>query len=360
MLAHFETKKMLPIWTLWGKDNFCMIGNHAVPIIVDAYKKGILKEADKERAYQAIKQSLTINSWQKYNWKIYDQYGYLPADTIFHESVSCTLEATTDDWCAAEMAKSLGYSNDAKFFYNRANFYQNLYDPSTRLFRPKLKSKEWATPFNAFQFSLGNKYDAFTEGNAWQYFWHVQHDIHGLIDLVGGKQNFKLKLDSLFSLPSSKMNAGADISGMIGQYVHGNEPSHHITYLYNYAGFSYKTQELIPQILKSQYQNKPDGLCGNDDCGQMSAWLIFSSLGFYPVNPASGIFDIGVPAFKQATIKLSDKTFSISAPNLSEENKYIQSILLNGKIINNYQITYKEIMDGGILVFNMGKNKNLH
>lgn len=357
ILSHYETVNMLPIWTLWGKDNFCMIGNHSVPILVDAYKKGILKNTDKEKIYNAIKHSLTVNSWPKYDWSIYNKYGYLPADTIHHESVSCTLEATTDDWCAAEMAKALGYQDDAKFFYNRANFYKNLYDSKYKLFRPRLKSGNWAEPFNPFQFSAGNKYDAFTEGNAWQYFWHVQHDINGLINLVGGKQAFAQKLDSLFTLPAIKENAGADISGMIGQYVHGNEPSHHVAYLYNYANEAYKTQDLIPQILKSQYKNKPDGLCGNDDCGQMSAWYIFSSLGFYPVNPASGIFDIGVPAYTSAVIHLGEKDFKILAPNLSSESKYIQSIYLNGKKINDYKITYNDIMQGGSLVFEMGKTK---
>lgn len=354
ILKHFDETGMLPIWTLWGKDNFCMIGNHAVPIVTDAYFKGLLSKADEKKAYLAIKQTLTKNSWFKYDWDVYNKYGYMPIDTNIRESVSRTLEATTDDWCAAQMAKAMGNQTDYLFFSNRANNYKNLYDKSTRLFRPKTITGEWLSPFNPLQYSAGLKNDEYTEANAWQYFWHVQHDVKGLIELVGGKNNFKLKLDTLFSLSPDKNNAGFDISGMIGQYVHGNEPSHHIAYLYNYANAHFKTQELIPKILKEKYQNKPDGLCGNDDCGQMSAWYIFSSLGFYPVNPASGVFDIGVPSFKKASLKVGSKIFLIEATNLSASNKYIQKITLNGKPITNYQITYKSIMQGGVLKFIMG------
>lgn len=359
MLNHFDETGMLPIWTLWGKDNFCMIGNHAVPIVVDAYFKGLLSKADEKRAYIAIKQSLTKTSWPKYDWQLYDKHGYMPIDTNIHEAVSRTLEATTDDWCAAQMAKAMGNQPDYLFFSKRANNYKNLYDKSIKLFRPKTISGNWLTPFDPLRYSVGVKFDEFTEANAWQYFWHVQHDINGLVDLVGGKNNFKLKLDTLFALPPDSKNGGFDISGKFGQYVHGNEPSHHIAYLYNYAGAHYKTQTLIPQILKEKYKNKPDGLCGNDDCGQMSAWFIFSSLGFYPVNPASGIFDIGVPSYKKASIKVGSKTFVIAAPNLSAVNKYIQKITLNGKVIKNYQISYQNIMQGGVLQFEMGsKIKN--
>ncbi|TAH04455.1 MAG: glycoside hydrolase family 92 protein [Sphingobacteriales bacterium] len=359
MLNHFDETGMLPIWTLWGKDNFCMIGNHAVPIITDAYFKGLLSNEDKKRAYLAIKQSLTKNSWRKYNWDVYNKYGYMPIDSNVNESVSRTLEAITDDWCAAQIAKEIGNQTDYLFFSNRANNYKNLYDKTTRLFRPKTVTGQWLTPFDPLKYSWGMKYDEYTEANAWQYFWHVQHDVNGLISLLGSKNNFKLKLDTLFSKAPDKKNAGLDISGMIGQYVHGNEPSHHIAYLYNYAGAYYKTQELIPKILKEKYQNKPDGLCGNDDCGQMSAWYIFSALGFYPVNPASGVFDIGVPSFKKAAIKVGNKTFTIEAPNLTVDNKYIQKILLNGKPVKNYQITYQNIMQGGVLKFDMGTKKLL-
>ena len=356
MLGHFDATGMLPIWTVWGQDNYCMIGNHAVPIVTDAYFKGLLGKDQAQRAYTAIKQSLTKNSWEKYDWSIYDNYGYLPADLVKTESVSRTLEATTDDWCAAQMAKSLGKDDDYLFFSKRANFYKNLYDPSTRLMRPKNSDGSWLEPFDPLEFSTGGgKVGHYTEGNAWQYFWHVQHDIGGLIDLAGGKSLFRSKLDTLFSMESTVRGTGslADISGMIGQYVHGNEPSHHVAYLYNYADAPWKTQELIPKILKSQYRNAPDGLCGNDDCGQMSAWYIFSTLGFYPVNPASGVFDIGVPSLSFASLKLNGKSFDIRAHHLSPANKYIRSAKLNGKPLATYQITYDEIMRGGLLEFEM-------
>ncbi|MEO5715471.1 MAG: GH92 family glycosyl hydrolase [Luteolibacter sp.] len=363
MLAHFDATGMLPIWTLWGQDNFCMIGNHAVTIVADAYFKGILSKDKAEKAYAAIKQSLTKNSWEKYDWSIYDQYGYLPADLVKTESVSRTLESTTDDWCAARMAKALGKDDDYLFFSKRAGFYKNLYDPSSGLMRPKNSDGSWLEPFDPLEFSTGGgKVGHYTEGNAWQYSWHVQHDINGLIGLAGGKSQFRSKLDTLFSMESTVRGEGsvADISGMIGQYVHGNEPSHHVAYLYNYADTPWKTQELIPQILKSQYRNAPDGLCGNDDCGQMSAWYIFSTLGFYPVNPASGVFDIGVPSFASASIKLNGKSFDIKAHGLSPTNKYIKSVKLNGKPLAGYQISYAEIMQGGLLEFEMtGSQENL-
>lgn len=356
MLGHFDATGMLPIWTVWGQDNFCMIGNHSVPIVTDAYFKGILGKDKAEKAYAAIKQSLTKNSWEKYDWSIYDKYGYLPADLVKTESVSRTLESTTDDWCAAQMAKSLGKEDDFLFFSKRADFYKNLYDPSTGLMRPRNSDGTWLEPFDPLEFSTGGgKVGHYTEGNAWQYVWHVQHDIGGLIDLIGGKSLFRSKLDTLFSMESTVRGNGslADISGMIGQYVHGNEPSHHVAYLYNYADAPWKTQELIPRILKSQFRNAPDGLCGNDDCGQMSAWYIFSTLGFYPVNPASGVFDIGVPSFSSASIKVNGRTFEIRTSGLSPANKYIRSAKLNGKPLSVYQITYAEIMRGGLLEFEM-------
>ncbi len=360
MLAHFDATGMLPIWTVWGQENFCMIGNHAVPVVTDAYFKGILNKDLAEKAYAAIKQSLTKNCWPKYDWQLYDKHGYLPADLVKAESVSRTLESTTDDWCAAKMAKALGKDADYTFFSNRANFYKNLYDPSTQLMRGKNSDGSWLTPFDPLEFSPGGGgiRGAYTEGNAWQYFWHVQHDIGGLMNLLGGKAPFGKKLDTLFSMESTVRGEGtlSDISGMIGQYVHGNEPSHHVAYLYNDVNAPWRTQELIPQILKSQYKNAPDGLCGNDDCGQMSAWYVFSTLGFYPVNPASGVFDLGVPSFQSATIRLKDKSFIIQAANLSATNRYIQSATLNGKPLATYQITYDDIMKGGLLEFEMTGN----
>lgn len=358
MLDHFDAVGMLPIWTLWGKENFCMIGNHAVPILTDAYFKGILKKEDRQRVYPAVKTSLTKNSWYKYNWNLYDKYGFLPADTITYESVSRTLEATTDDWCAAQLARSSGKMDDFDFFNRRAGYYKNLYDRKSELMRGRKRDSTWVTPFDPIEISPGGgTIGEYTEGNAWQYFWHVQHDVDGLIGLTGGREAFERKLDMLFTMNSdvySREGSVADVTGLIGQYAHGNEPSHHVAYLYNYAGAPWKTQEIVPRILKSQYRNAPNGLSGNDDCGQMSAWYIFSTLGFYPVNPASGVFEIGVPAFKHSEIVVNGKRFVIQAQGLSDVNRYIQTLELNGKPWNSFQISYKDIMKGGTLKVSMG------
>lgn len=232
-------------------------------------------------------------------------------------------------------------------------------DPLTKLMRPKKMNGEWVSPFDPLEVSPPG-YGDYTEGNAWQYTWHVQHDIDGLIKLMGGKQLFRLKLDTLFTLnPKVYAKTGPvfDVAGLIGQYAHGNESSHHVAYLYNYTDEPWKTQKLIPRILETQYLNSPDGLSGNDDCGQMSAWYILSSLGFYPVNPASDIFDIGAPFFKKASVKAGDKILVIKAKKLSDKNKYIQVIKLNGKVHSSYHINYTEIMNGGTLEFRMGKTK---
>lgn len=263
-----------------------MIGNHAIPVIVDAYLKGF-RGFDVEEAYAAIRGSSTV-SHQHSDWEVYDRYGYYPFDIIPKESVSRTLESAYDDYCVARMAKSLGKEKDYAYFSRRASYYKNLLDPSTTMMRGKDSKGKWRTPFNTFLLShAATSGGDYTEGNAWQYTWHVQHDVEGLIDLLGGKEKFANKLDSLFFLESSAENTGftQDVTGLIGQYAHGNEPSHHVAYLYNYAGQPYKTQQLIREIFDRFYLPKPDGLCGNDDCGQMSAWYIFSAMGFYPVNP---------------------------------------------------------------------------
>ena len=363
MLQHFDAAGFLPIWTVWGQENFCMIGNHAVPVVVDAYFKGLIPKSEGERVYRAVKQSLTVNSWGKYDWTLYDKYGYFPADIKRWESVSRTLEATTDDWCAAQLAKELGKNEDVTFFEKRANYYKNMYDASTNFMRGRNSDGSWLSPFNPIEVTPGGygPKGVYTEANAWQYFWHVQHDIPGLIALSGGKKRFENKLDSLFTMSSDFITESKahDISGMIGQYVHGNEPSHHVAYLYNYAGAPWKTQAMIPQILKSQYQNKPDGLCGNDDCGQMSAWYVFSVLGFYPVNPASGEYNIGAPQVPKAVINLENgRKFIIQAFDISEKNIYIQSVLLNGKKLLKPFLTHKQLTEGGTLEFRMSKLPN--
>lgn len=354
MLRHYDEKGYLPRWPLWGKDSRTMIGNHAVPVIVDAYLKGI-PGIDEEKAFDAIKTTLTMTKMQ-YDWSIYDRYGYLPFDTVIVESVSRTLEATYDDWCAARLARALNKKDDYKYFMKRSGFYKNLFDAETGFMRGKDSNGHWREPFDPVK--IENAWSGpgdFTEANSWQYTWHVQHDVEGLMELMGGMESFAAKLDTLFSLQPSKVGEGSmsDVSGLIGQYAHGNEPSQHVAYLYNYAGKPHKTQELISQIIQTMYATSPEGYCGNNDFGQMSAWYIFSSLGFYPVNPASGIFDIGLPLHPYASININGARFVIRAENLALGNKYVLTVTLNGKPVANYQISYDDIKQGGELVFTM-------
>lgn len=355
MIAHQKAYGYLPIWTLWGKENYCMIGNHAVPVIVDAYLKGY-KGFDHEEAYQAIKESLTV-SHKNSDWQIYDQYGYYPFDLINVESVSRTLESSYDDYCAAQMAKSLGKMDDYNFFIKRAANYKNLFDPETKLMRPKDTNGKWKSPFDRFALSHAETHGGdYTEGNAWQYTWHVQHEPEELIKLFGGNENFVTKLDSLFFLDAQVAQDGfiSDVTGLIGQYAHGNEPSHHVVYLYNFANRPDKTQELVREIFDRFYLPKPDGLCGNDDCGQMSAWYIFSAMGFYPVNPAGGEYIIGAPQMPSIKLSLPDgKTFKVEAKNISKENKYVEKVEWNGVEITDFRIHHKQVMNGGNLIFTM-------
>lgn len=356
MLRQHDQQGFLPIWALWGKETYCMIANHAVPVIVDAWLKGF-RGFDGEKAYQAVKTSLTQNHRNSY-WEIYDKHGYYPFDLVKDESVSRTLESVYDDYCAAQFAKALNKQEDFEFFSKRSGFYKNLFDPQTRLMRGKDSKGNWRTPFDSFSLSqASNSGGDYTEGNAWQYTWHIQHDVPGLMELMGGPDYFSSKLDSLFEISVSKEAHGfvADVTGLIGQYAHGNEPSHHVAYLYALSGKPWKTEQLVRQITTTQYQNKINGLCGNDDCGQMSAWLIFSNLGFYPVNPCGGGYVLGAPQLKKATVSLPDgKTFTVEAADLSDANLYVQSIELNGAKYEKRTISHEEIMRGGNLKFYMG------
>lgn len=356
MLHQFDQQGFLPIWALWGKETYCMIGNHAVPVVVDAYLKGF-RGFDAKKAFQAVKASLTKNH-QNSEWEVYNKYGYYPFDLIKTESVSKTLESVFDDYCAAQFAKALNKTDDYNFFLNRSMFYKNLFDQQTKLMRGKDSKGQWRTPFNSFELSHASTSGGdYTEGNAWQYTWHIQHDIPGLIDLMGGADYFTAKLDSLFEMASKKEGSGfvMDVTGLIGQYAHGNEPSHHIAYLYTLAGKPWKTQKLIREICQTQYQDKINGLCGNDDCGQMSAWYIFTNLGFYPVNPCGGDFVLGAPQLPKATIKLPNgKSFAVEAVNFSKDNMYVQSVELNGKVYGKNIINYQDILSGGRLKFYMG------
>ena len=351
MLAHHDEYGLLPVWSLLGNETNTMTGYHAIPVITDAYFKGF-KGFDQQRAYEAMKKSAMqdIRGVQ-----FYKQYGFIPSD-LEVESVTKNLEYAYDDWCIAQVAKSLGYNDDFDYFSERSQSFRLLYDSSVGFMRGKLSNGAWREPFDPKRSEHRVNTD-YTEGNAWQHTWYVPHDVPSLIKLMGGKEDFVAKLDSLFTISSEITgdNVSSDISGLIGQYAHGNEPSHHVAYLYNYAKAPWKTQQMVRKIMHTQYNDTPEGLCGNDDCGQMSAWYVFSALGFYPVNPANGIYMIGSPLFDEAAIQLSPgKTFTIVAKNNSKENMYIQSAMLNGQKYGKPYLSHEDIVNGGNLVFEMG------
>lgn len=352
LIDQAEVQGFLPIWGLWGKENYCMIANHGVSVVAEAYAKGF-KGFDAERAFQAIKQTQTVSHKLKSNWEDYMKYGYFPTDLTAAESVSSTLESVYDDYAAADMARRMGKTEDAAYFSKRADFYKNLFDPTTKFMRPRKSDGTWKSPFDPTQAAHAESNGGdYTEGNAWQYTWHVQHDVPGLIALLGGEEAFTNKLDSLFTVELRTQLA--DVTGLIGNYAHGNEPSHHVTYLYTLAGKPERTQELIRQIFDTQYRPAPDGLCGNDDCGQMSAWYMFSAMGFYPVNPVSGEYVFGAPQMPKFVLHLQDgKTFTVLAEGLSKEHKYVESITLNGELYTKNYITHEDIMKGGTLVYKM-------
>ena len=265
-------------------------------------------------------------------------------------SVSKTLEYAYDDWCIAMFAKDLGKEDDYQYFLERSGYWKNTYDSKTSFFRAKDENGEFIAGFNSKEYS-----DYFSESNAWQYYWFVPQDIPGLIKTTGGEERFTQKLDSMFSFnPAADDKLPIFSTGMIGQYAHGNEPSHHVAYLYDYLGKPSETQKLVRQILTEQYKNEPNGHCGNEDCGQMSSWYIFSSMGFYPVNAAQGTYMLGAPLFESAEINLpGGKKFSVKTSNFAEENQFVAKVKLNGKELNRAYITHKEIVEGGELLFEM-------
>lgn len=355
MLAHYREYGLLPVWSLLGNETNTMTGYHAIPVIADAYFKGF-RGFDANEAYEAMKASAMQDIRGVQYLK---QYGYIPSE-LEVESVTKTLEYAYDDWCIAQVAKALGKDEDYQYFMDRAHSYQKLFDPGTKFMRGKRVDGSWREPFDP-KHSSHRVHTDYTEGNAWQHSWFVPHDVQGLIELMGGNEPFIQKLDELFSEDSkiTGENISVDISGLIGQYAHGNEPSHHIAYLYSYAGAPWKTQQRAREIMLTQYNDQPDGLCGNEDCGQMSAWYIFSALGFYPVNPAEGIYVIGSPIFEKSVLDVGKgKTFTVEAHDVSVDNKYIQSAELNGVPLERGYIKHAEIVGGGKLVFTMGATPN--
>lgn len=352
MIRHCEVYGYLPIWHLWGQDNYCMIGNHAIPVIVDAVLKGT-PGIDPERAYDAVKRSATV-SHPNSPYNVWEQYGYMP-ENIQTQSVSISLEMAYDDWCVAQLAKALGKDADYEYFMKRAYYPDNLYDAECGFFAPKDDKGEWIRPFDPLKHGA-NGGNPFTEGNAWQYYWYMPQDVDHLIELTGGKKAFEAKLDQFFTLDEQPEEMNGNVSGLIGQYAHGNEPSHHAAYLYNYVDRPDKAAKYLNKIMTEMYTNNSSGLVGNDDCGQMSAWYVFSALGFYPVNPASGEYDLGSPAVEHALVHLPNgNTLEIKAPRKRADYINPKEVRLNRDVIKNHKITHRDILNGGLLEFKMGK-----
>lgn len=343
-LAKYDEGGIMPMWDLAGNYTDCMIGYHAVPVIADAYLKGI-RGYDTEKAFEAMKHSATQD---KFGLEAYKKYGFIPVDEE-SESVSKTLEYAYDDWTIAQMAKDMGKTEDYKTYIQRAQYYKNVFDPETKFMRGRFRNT-WFAPFDPYEVNFN-----YTEANSWQYSFYVPQDISGFINLLGGKDKLEAQLDELFSAKTETSGREqSDITGLIGQYAHGNEPSHHMAYLYNFVNKPHKTQEKVHQILTELYKNEPDGVSGNEDCGQMSAWYVLTSMGFYSVTPGSNEYIIGTPLFDKATINLENgKQFKMIASNLSDTNIYIESVELNGKSLEQTFIKHSDIIDGGTLEFNM-------
>lgn len=362
MLAFYEEYGQLPIFPLAANETMTMLGYHAMPAIADACAKGV-RGVDAMKLYEAMDHSVSIDSfgvWLK-EWQgiwNYKRIGYVPCDLEF-SSVSKTLEYAYDDWCVAQMAKMMEREDDFAYYMDRARNYRNVFDASSRYMRPRKYDGSWLTPFDPWE--AGHHRGHYAEGTAWQWTFFVQHDIPGLIDLFGGKEAFISKLDSLFEV-SSELKGDvytADIAGLIGQYAHGNEPSQHIGYMYNWAGQPWKTQETIRRIVTELYGSDPEGICGDDDTGQMSAWYVFSALGFYPVAPGSTEYALGAPQFGKAEIILpTGGKLKIIAEDLDRENLYIQSLEINGSEWHMPFVDHSQILDGGTWKFRMGPEPN--
>lgn len=361
MLAHFTifNHQTLPVWPEGGKETWCMIGNHAIPVIVNAYMNGF-RGWDANEALHDMIASTEVNREQLNDYRT---KGFIPTKKG-EQSVSKVLEYAYDDACIGRFAKMLGQDDLAKKYTQRSHNWENVFDPSTGFMRGKNADGSWVTPFGKNEMN-SITFNEYTEANAWQYNFFVPQDVPGLITKLGGDDKFVARLDEMFdtkeSIPNLKMIP--DVTGVIGMYSHGNEPDHHVAYLYNYAGAPWKTQARVRQVANVLYTDKPDGICGNDDCGQTSAWYVFTALGFYPVDPTSGGYILGSPLVDRVTLKLDPRhykggTFTVVAENNSAENIYIQSATLNGKPFNRGWIAQDEIAAGGKLVLVMGPKPN--
>ena len=342
-IAHYEQHGRLPVWNMWGSETDMMIGYHSVPVIADAYLKGFTG-FDAEKALAACVATANCDEYRGIGF--YKENGYVPYDVVDpynadNWAMSRTLEYAYDDHCIARMAEAMGKDSIAAEFYKRAENWRNQYNPATTFMQPR-DSKGAFQP----QFSPDEYTQHICESNAWHYMWSVQHDIDGLIELMG-KKCFEQKLDSMFTYsPAENAELPIFSTGMIGQYAHGNEPSHHVAYLFNHIGKPEKTRQYVTQIMKEMYRNSPDGVCGNEDCGQMSAWYVMSAMGFYPVNPCGGEYELGMPLFPEVTLHLADgKTFTVKSEGKRKK------VYLNGKRIKGTRISHKDIIEGGVLEF---------
>jgi predicted alpha-1,2-mannosidase len=361
MLDHYKIfgQQTLPVWPEGGKETWCMIGNHAIPVIAEAYAKGF-RNWD---ANEALNDMITSTDKNREQLDAYRDQGFIPTGKGV-QSVSKVLEYAYDDSCIAHLAKALGKGDLAEKYAKRSQNWENVFDPSTGFMRGKNADGSWVTPFGEKEINSIN-FDEYTEANAWQYNFFVLHNVPGLIAKLGGDEKFVARLDETFDTTEKIPNLAMipDVTGVIGMYAHGNEPVHHVAYLYNYAGQPWKTQTRVRQVANTLYTNTPGGICGNDDCGQMSAWYVFTALGFYPVDPASGIYVLGSPLFDKATLQLDPKfakgrSFTVIARNNSAKNPYIQSATLNGRPITRSWIAHDEITAGGTLVLTMGPTPN--
>jgi predicted alpha-1,2-mannosidase len=347
-LSFYKQHGLLPVWDLYFNETNTMTGYHAVPVIADAILKGI-KGFDYNLAYEAMKASAMQNIR---GTDYYRQFGFVPQDK-HGWSVTMTLEYAYDDWCIAQVAKKLGKQDEYEMFTTRSLSYRKLFDPKTGFFRAKNKNGKWVEPFDPYYSEHGFE-GMYIEGTAWQHTFFVPHAVEDYARLLGGTDKLLEKLDTLFTTTSQMRgeNVSSDISGLIGQYAHGNEPSHHIAYMYTALGKPHKSAERCWQVMTTLYSDKPDGLAGNEDCGQMSAWYVWSALGMYPMNASSGRYLFGTPMVDKATIKLPNgKSFSIEVKRASVASKYIQSVQLNGKTIPVKDITHQQLMQGGKLQF---------
>ena len=349
MIDICDKQGRLPVWHLWGCETDCMVGDPGIPVVADAIVKGI-EGFDKEKGYEAIKKTLAQNERGR---DLRKKYGFIPCD-LFKESVAYDMEYALADGAAANAAKALGYNDDAELFTKNSHSYRNFFDPAVGLVRGRKTTGEFNEPFNPF-FSA-HRDDDYCEGNAWQYTWLVPHDVAGLVDCFGGREKMLAQLDTLFLLPSViEGDPSPDISGLIGQFAHGNEPSHHILYLYTMLGAPHKAAERIREVMTTLYHDDFDGLAGNEDVGQMSAWYILSALGFYEVEPASGRYWFGTPSVTNAELAVDGGTFKIETVNSGEANLYIQNVKLNGENYDLPYISHSDIKAGNTLTFEMGE-----